>query len=289
MMQRKILLLAVFCAALSPLCAQTDEPAPGPAVAGRIDWALGVISLEITAAIDPAIASLERAKGDAETDLEARLPDLLARAVSGVRVDSSHTLGELMAADAELYARVNGLAREARRTELFLSLDQSRLVARYLVPFFGSQGIVQPLLPSRASPIPRRLAEVTTRPYTGLLIYAKGPLPTPGSRQPANARPALFPRIWDDEMNLVLDRGMCSPEGLARWGMAGCTADVDDPALIARVGALPLRCAARGVFGDFPTDVVISTDAARQLLAIPENIALLREGKICIVYDSVKE
>jgi len=291
MMKKIPFLLAMLCASLSPLAAEGDEPVPsdqGYAVASHVDWARAAVSLEITAALDPSTASLMRAKGDAETSIQTLLPELLTAAIAGVTVDSSHTLGQVMARDAGTYAAVNGLARAARRTELFLSLDQTHLVARYVVPFFGGQGIALPLLPGRATPIPRRLGEVATRPYTGLLIYAMNPLPAAGTAKLITARPALFPRIWDEEMNLVLDMGMCSPEALARGGMAVCARDADDPAVFTRVGALPLRCAARGVFGETPTDIVLSVDAARQLLTLPENIAFLREGRIAIIYGGVE-
>jgi hypothetical protein len=285
MMKSSLAILAVLLA-LAPAAAQ-DAPDGGVSVDGRVDWPRGALSLEVSLPLDPGIPSLQRAKGAAETDLEARLPDLMARAVSGVTVDSTHTLGQLMTADPALYAAVNGLAAEARRTELFLSRDQSRLVARYLVPFFGERGLVLPLLPARADPISRRLGEAATRPYTGLVIYAAGGLPVAGARGAAAVRPALFPRIWDETMSLVLDRSRCSPDSLARWGVAGYARSAEDPAVFARAGALPLRCVARGVFGDNATDVVIAASAARQLLAIPENIALLREGRVCIITDGL--
>jgi hypothetical protein len=81
---------------------------------------------------------------------------------------------------------------------------------------------------------------------------------------------------------------MCTPQALSRWGMVGYSAAVDDPSADLRVGNVPLRLAARGVFGDNNTDLIISTDGANQLLAMPENIALLREGRIVIVYDRLE-
>ena len=158
----------------------------------------------------------------------------------------------------------------------------------YAVPFFGDWGIGSPFFPAQAVPIRRRLGDVTTRAYTGLLIFARGMLPAAGGNRMVAARPALFPRIWDEQMNLVLEKGMCTPESLSRWGMVGYSAAVDDPSADLRVGNVPLRLAARGVFGDNNTDIVVSTDGARQLLALPENIALLREGRIVIVYDSLQ-
>ena len=102
------------------------------------------------------------------------------------------------------------------------------------------------------------------------------------------ARPAVFPRLWDEEMNLVLDRSMCHPDALARWGMVGYAQSLDDDVVTLRAGLSPLRLAARGVFGDKATDLMLPIQGVRQLLTLPENIAMLQEGRIVIVYDSLK-
>jgi hypothetical protein len=260
---------------------------PGYTMASVVDWTRGKVAVEITHTLDPSLPSLVRAKGNAAADIESRLPNFLSRAVSALTVDSSHTMGDLLGSDPGLFARWSELGLSAGPTELFLSQDFSSLVARYTLPLFGAQGVSSPLFPSREAPIRRSLGYVATRKFTGLLIHAKGTLPEAGSSRKAAARPALFPRIWDEQMNLVLDRGMCSPEALARWGMVGYALDPDEDAAVLRVGNFPLRLAARGVFGDKPTDIVISTDGARKLLTLAENIALLREGRIVIVYDSL--
>jgi hypothetical protein len=252
-----------------------------------MEWAAGRIVMEVTRPLDVSTPSLVRAKADAETDLEQRLPEVLSRALGPLTVDSSHTLSDYFASEPGLSARLSDIALHAQRTDLFLTGDLTSLVARYAIPLFGEQGIGSPLYPSKATPVRRRLGDVTTRAYTGLLIFARGMLPSAGTSRLAAARPALFPRIWDEQMNLVLDKGMCTTESLAHWGMVGYSQEVDDPVADLRVGNVPLRLAARGVFGDKDTDIIISMDGARQLLALPENIALLQTGRIVIVYDSL--
>jgi hypothetical protein len=260
---------------------------PGWSMSSAVDWTAGTIALEVTRALDTTIPSTVRAKQDAETDLEAKLPQFLARAAAPLRVDSFHTLGDLLGADPALFARFTALDLGARREQLFLTKDFSSLVARYTLPLFGERGVASPLLPVQSSPLHRRLGYVPTRPFTGLLIYATGLLPEGGTGRTAAARPALFPRIWDEQMNLVLEKGMCSIDALARWGMVGFVLRPDEDAATLRVGNFPLRLAARGVFGDTPTDIVIPTDGALQLLTLPENMDLLRQGKIAIVYDTL--
>jgi hypothetical protein len=285
--------LLALCAAITVILPQTGGAAEliseqGFVVASGIDWARGVITVEARRTLDPSVSSLVRAKGDAETYLDARMPDLLSRVISPLRVDSSHVYGDLLSSDPELFSRVNEIAMGTRPSELFLTPDLTVLVARYAIPLFGARGISLPLLPAIATPVRRWLGDVTTRKYTGLLIFAQGMLPEAGTQRMLAARPALFPRIWDEQMNLVLDKAMCSPQALARWGEVGYSQAIDDPALDLRVGALPLRLAARGVYGETGTDIVISTAGARQLLALPENIALLRECRIVIVYETLK-
>jgi hypothetical protein len=260
---------------------------PGYAVTGMVDWAAGAIDVEISHALNPATPSLVRAKGDAEAEIQSRLSDFLIRAIANVTVDSSHTFGDLLGADPELFARVSQLARGGLKDEIFLSSDFSSLTMHYSLSLFGAQGIVSPLYPSRETPIRRRLGYVTTRKFTGVLISAAGILPESGTTRMVTARPALFPRLWDEQMNLVLDKGMCSPQALSRWGMVGYAQKLDDPVVSLRAGVLPLRLAARAVFGDKATDIMISTDGVRQLLALPENISLLQQGKIVIVYNSL--
>jgi hypothetical protein len=283
-------LLSVLCLLLAaPLwsAGTTAVPAgPGYTLSSRVDWATATLQVEITHDLDPSIASLVRAKSDAETDIDARLSDLFSRSISGVQVDSSHSFGDILQTDPALFARIDELALGSPRTGLFLSTDFTRLTARYAIALFGDAGIATPLLPQQASPLRTVLGDIATRKYTGLLIFAQGPLPEAATTRTARALPALFPRIWDEQMNLVLDRRMCSPQALARWGMVGYARGLDDAAAELRVGALPLRLSARAVFGDTPTDIVISADGARQLLSLPDNGELLRQGRIVIVYDA---
>ena len=296
-MMKRILTALALCALWVPaLAAQAPTKdargtlvvnEPGLSVRGRVDWAAGTLEVEVTRQLDPAVAAIPRAKGDAETDIQSRLGGFMIAALSTVVVDSSHTYGDLLEGDPALFSRVSRLAEGAHQRALFLSDDFSQLIARYSLPIFGAQGAVSPLYPSRSAPVPRRLGWVPTRPFTGVLIYAKGQLPAVGTNGFAQAAPAVFPRIFDESMALVMDKGMCAPDALAEWGMVGYASSIDDPVALLRAGEFPLRLVARGVFGDKATDIVIPTDGARQLLTLQENRKLLQDGKIVIVYDSL--
>ncbi len=261
-------------------------PEPGFTLSRDVDWISGTLNVEITRTLDVAVPSLEKAKSEAETDIDERLVDFLLRAAGGLTVDSSHSLDDLLGADAGLHTAVSALAQQAPKAATFLAPDFTTLVERFAVPFWGPRGIAQPFFPTRATPIRTVPGEVATRAWTGVLIDARGYLPAVGMDQPANLQPALFPRIWDERMNLVMDRSACDPQALQQWGMVGYARTPDDDAALIRAGTLPLRLAARAVFGEKATDVVISADGARQILELPENVALLRAGKVVIIYGS---
>ncbi|HUI71885.1 MAG TPA: hypothetical protein VL354_15305 [Spirochaetia bacterium] len=292
---RRAVPLVILCLAASFLGAQPQDTTagkvlvtePGWSVRGKVNWPTASLDIEITRQLDPSMANVPRAKGDAEAAIESRLGGFFTAALSTVVVDSSHTYAEVVSRDPSLFSRVSGLSAGAQQRALFLSDDFSQLIARYSLPLFGAQGLASPLYPSHTEPVPRRLGWVPTRPFTGLLIYAKGKLPAVGINGTAQARPAVFPRLFDESMDLVMEKAMCTPDALATWGMVGYATSLDDPVVLLRAGALPLRLVARGVFGDNATDIVIPTEGARQLLTLPDNMQLLRDGKIVIVYDSL--
>jgi hypothetical protein len=264
---------------------RTISAPPGFSVSSTLDWDAGTLGLEVVRALDPNVDALPRAKSDAETEIESRLGAFLIAAVSPVLVDSSHTFGDLFGTDPELFSRVSGLADGARAEALFLRKDFSALVARYSFPLFGEGGIAVALVPSTESPLRRRLGYVATRKFTGLVVYAAEKVPGVGIGKEILPQPAIFPRIYDEDMNLVVEKGMCKPEALSRWGIVGHAGGLESSALL-RAGLSPLRLAARAVFGDNSTDLVISNQGAMQMLTLPENIAFLKEGRIVVIYSN---
>ena len=254
----------------------------------RVDWKAGVLDLTVSGGLDPAIDALPRAKSEAESAMDQAFLGQLAKALAGVVADSSRTLGQLMSEDASFFSWVQELARESPKHEVYLSPDFSRANARYRIPLFGDHGLASSLLPAHDAPIHRGLGFVPTRDFSGLVIYAAEPLPSVGPAREELPVPALFPRLFDEQMNVVLEKGMCRGDAIARWGMVGYADSIDENEILKRAGLHPLRVAARAVFGRNPADLVIPTEAARQLLARTENIDALKDGKILVIYGSLK-
>ena len=278
-----VAVLGLALAAASAVHADEAE-----SVQARPAWAAGELVLEASRAVDPATASIVRAKSDAQADLESRVSPLLLAALAPVALDAVHTVGELAAEDPSFSEILQGLARAARPEAVFLSLDLARLTVRWIFPLFGERGVTGSLMPVREAAMRRPLGYAASRAFTGLVIHAQGPLPAVGTGATAVLRPALFPRIWDENMDLVLEKGQVRAAALRAWGMVGYLDRLDEEAIRRRAGTDPLRIAARGVFGRLPVDVVITVEAARQLLTVAQNVEALRQGRICIVYDRLE-
>ena len=213
----------------------------------------------------------------------------MTAATSAARsADRLATVGELAAEDPGFFESLHALARAARPEAVFLSSDLARLTVRWIFPLFGERGLTGYLVPEREAAMRRPLGYAASRAYTGLVIHAQGPLPSVGTGTTAVPLPALFPRIWDENMDLVLEKGQVRAAALRAWGMVGCLDRLDEEAIRRRAGTDPLRVAARAVFGRLPVDVVIPVEAARQLLTVPQNVEALRLGRVCIVYDRLE-
>jgi hypothetical protein len=270
------------------IAATAAWPDAGVTAASRLDWKAGWLEITVTRPLDPGIPALPRAKAEAEAAIDAAFLGLFTQALSGVAADSRHSYAELASDDPSIYQWLQSLARDRDKDELSLTQDFSALTARYRVPLFGEQGLGTPLVPEKDSPVRRSPGYVASRVYTGVLIYAADPLPAVGSGRTQKAVPVLFPRLFDQEMNLLLDRSMCRAADVIPRGMVSYADSIDEDQILRTLGRYPLRTAARAVFGATPADLVIPTEAARQLAARPENIELLKTGRIMVIYGSLE-
>jgi hypothetical protein len=132
---------------------------------------------------------------------------------------------------------------------------------------------------------PRVLEWVPTIRFTGLVIYAKGEYPVHGEGRMDRLQPALFPRLYDERTNLILEKEMMEPAAVLAHGLLAYTDGLDESPFRRRIGANPLRTVAAGLFGDYRTDILIPSDAARKLLVLPENRRILTEGRILVICD----
>ncbi len=246
-------------------------------------WDTMTLTASITLDLREAGIRLPSGRTEAERMIERDLPGLLQEAVFRILVDSYRTVGETLEDGSLSINDILGLIKSLERRESSFSPDFASFTAVYELPLTGIASLY--VRHSRPYELPAPLDYVPARPYTGIVIYAKGFLPVRGEHAAARAVPCLFPRVYDEAMNTILERNIVAPEAIRRWGIVGYTDDLASAALEGRMGDNPLRIAATGVFGTSRTDLVISREEALRILALPENRALLREGRVVVVVD----
>lgn len=127
--------------------------------------------------------------------------------------------------------------------------------------------------------------DVPSRPYTGIIIDARGKLTVHGEYVKDNVYPCLFPKIWDENMNTVYEKGMVEPEIIKNTGLVSFDYTENPQRYADRIGNDPLYIRATEVFGRNRTDPVIKKSDALKILTVPENVELLKQGKIVLLLD----
>ena len=129
---------------------------------------------------------------------------------------------------------------------------------------------------------------VPSRAYSGIIIDARGALPVHGEFISEKTNACFFPTIWDENMNIIYEKNSADPQIVIQSGLVAYDYSNDIDRYAARVGNDPLYIKAKEVYGINRTDPVIKRSDALKILTIPENVELLRQGKVVILLDQDK-
>ena len=258
-------------------------------ITGVVEWD----TLQIRAAVSLDLASagirLPSGRSQGEVLLSDGYLRLIRPGILELQVDSSSTIADLVDRGEFSLAEAETLALTAYSMPPALSYDMRSISALYTVHISGVSSAF--LRHSRPSAVARTLNPVSTASYTGIIIIASENLPVYGMKSADLPIPCLFPKIWDDEMNLIYERSMLQtrvntmvlyspPASIFQNNPSGLSAE-----LRAVVGDRPLRIFARGVFGVKPTDLIIDRRDALLIISSDDNRRLLSEGKVAIILD----
>lgn len=248
-----------------------------------VDWPGGCIRLE--ASLDLAAAGIRLPSGrlEAERLLDTAAPGMALTAVLELGLDSYRKLNDALGDGTLTIADLNAYLEAWSRGAPVLSYDGRTISARYE----WSLPLLAGLFVRHSVPVGQRQAEsyTPTRAYSGIVIFAQGSFPVRGEHLENRFSPTLYPRVYDENMEAVLERNVMDPEALRAQGPVAYAYSLNDPVVERRAGADPLRIMPVQVFGSRRTDAVISARDAQRILASPENRELVRLGKVVFVLD----
>ncbi len=253
------------------------------AVSGT-DWNRGTVHSVITLDAVGEGIRLPAGRSSALQILEMETPARLKDTLFSIPVDSSNRLGHYVDRGDISLAEINGIIEGGKWTPPWMSQDLAGVSMTVTLELsrFGS------LFVRHGTPWKPRapLDSVPTRPYTGIVIDARGSLPVHGEYVDARIAPCLFPRVWSEDMDALYERNMVEP-GIARArGIVVYASRPEDPAVIRAVGTDPVRITARRLYGINRTDPLVSRQDFLKIMSSTENRSLFSAGKVAILCDS---
>ena len=111
--------------------------------------------------------------------------------------------------------------------------------------------------------------------FTGLIIDARG----------VGARPAMAPKILDENGNEVYGTGYVSREYAVQIGVVGYEKDINRAKTNERVTDNPLVVKATKASGSNQSDIVISNNDAQNVVGAAKNLNFMENCKVMVILD----
>ncbi len=276
-----VLLAVGLCS--SVLFSQSTDFGKSLSSTSFINWEKGIFVSNIELDVYSANISLPAGRNVATNRIAQKLPLLVKNPLLTVTVNSSTQMGDAVLWELITIGEISDLISEGEKSPSVFSRTGELLTTNHTIKL---QDLTSPLILHEGPYTPNiPIDRVSSRPYTGIIIDARGQLPVRGEFTHEKVEPALFPRIWDEEMNLLYEINMVEPEIVKKSGLVKYSSKTGETEYEDRVGNDPLRIFARGVFGIHRTDPIISRNDALKILSIPENVELLKQGKVVLLLD----
>jgi len=249
----------------------------------NVDWTKNIFSSSVMLDLDKAGISMPAGKMTAVNKITMEIPDLIKDPLLSLYVNSDTQLADLVLSDFITLEQIIQIINSSKKTPgIFVNSSSTLKVEHSLNTLKLSSLLIRHKYPYKN---PKPIDISPSRSYTGIIIDARGSLPVHGEFTQDEIQPCFFPQIWDENMNLIYERNMGDPVIESKEGFVKYDWSDDENRYSDKVGIDPLHISARKVYGRFRTDPVISRSDALKILSIPENMELLKNGKVVILLD----
>lgn len=249
----------------------------------KIDWTQNKFLSSIMLDIEKAKISMPAGKQTAVNKIDIELPILVKDPLLTIYINSNTQLADIVTNNDITLEQITNIIDTGKKTPGFFMNSSHILKTEHSINLtkISSLMIKHKFPYKNAKPI----EQIPSRKYTGIIIDARGKLPVHGEFTKDNVYPCFFPEIWDENMNLIYEKNMGNPEIAKTEGIIHYDWHDDEKLYAQKIGPDPMRISARKVYGRFRTDPVISRNDALKILTVPENLELLKQGKVVILLD----
>ncbi len=257
-------------------------------VSSKILWNSGKFVIDIGYPLESTERALPAVKKQVELKVSENLGRIIFTELSPVIIDSHTTVKSFLHDSPSSAEKIYGLADKARLEYSLFSKDMRSVNIRYTLKLYPDiAGIFFSHKEHRS--IDKLLYFVPSADFSGIVIYVENPAVLFGKGRKGSFSPSLFPKIYDEKMNLIMDKTNVDPESILKWGVTGYRNDFDLTKETSRIGYNPVKITARGLFGINNTDIIIPDREASKILSKDHNIDLIYKGRILIIYPGEPE
>ena len=198
--------------------------------------------------------------------------------VVGVRIDSATVVRDYTVENDVIRTKVDGMIKGAQIIKKEY-LSDGTIEITMQMNMRG--GFSQLMLPEEIKPLesikPMSMtqAQTSSAVFTGLVVDAKG----------LKVRPAMSPKILDENKQEVYGSAYVSREFAVQQGMSGYAKEVAAAQRNQRVTDNPLTVKGLRTEGPGRSDVVISNADASMLRSASENLSFMKKCRVMIVVD----
>jgi hypothetical protein len=276
-MRFNLSILVIICLSVLTLNAQINQQI---GTTGQINWQDQILRATGIGAPNPRMPLAAQRAGALEAAKRIALRNLL-ETVKGMSLTSETTVANAMIESDVITTRVSGVVRNFRvvdtrymstgDVEVDVEIPLSGVLADALLPpqwntmtpGQGFPGFQPGMLPQQSAV------------FTGLIIDARG----------LDARPAMAPKILDEQGNEVYGSGYVSRDYAVQIGVVGYERDIDRARTNERVTNNPLIVKGIKASGTNQSDIVISNADAQNVLAAAQNLNFMEQCKVMFIVD----
>ena len=243
---------------------------------GSVNWSTGIIQATGIGAPPENLYGKPAARPMA---LRAATLDAyrnILEVVNGVRIDSTTVVKDYAVQSDIVMSKVEGMVQGA---EIVKKEYLSDGTVEITMQMNLRGGFSQIILPEEIKPPesikPVAAAQSSSSVFTGMVVDARG----------LKARPAMSPKILDENGQEVYGSAFVSREFAVQQGMSGYAKDLAAALKNERVTDKPLTVKGLRTEGPGQSDIIISNADASRLRSASENLSFMQKCRVMIVVD----